>query len=210
MIAWALLAAFAAGTDWMAVRTGRSRVEGVAKPAVMVALIGLAATADLEPASVRPWIVAALVFGLVGDLALLPQVDRFIVGLGSFLVGHLAYVVAFGLTWDPGPLLAAGAAGLVLLLAWFGRPIERSIRGSSLRVPVLAYVAVTCVVIVAGSGTGRWVIAAGALAFALSDGLLGSDRFVSPRPDRRVWIHVLYHVGQAAIVTGVLAGAPGS
>ncbi len=210
MIAWALLAALAAGADWTAVRTGRARLEAVAKPSVMLALIGLAATADLEPAGVRPWIVTALVLGLAGDLALLPQVDRFIVGLGSFLVGHLAYVVAFTLMWDLGPLLAAGVVGLVVLLAWFGRPIERSIRGSSLHVPVLAYIAVTCTVIVAGSGTGRWVIAAGAVAFALSDGLLGSDRFVSSRPERRVWVHVLYHAGQAAIVAGALAGAPGS
>lgn len=199
----------AAAVDWAAVRSDQGRLEAVAKPAVMIALIGLAATSDLDPSSVRPWILAALMFGLIGDLALLPQIDRFIVGLGSFLVGHLAYVAAFVVIWDATWWLVAGVVGLGLLLVVFGRPIERSIRGSTLRLPVLAYIAVTGVVIVAGAGTGRWVITVGALAFALSDGLLGSNRFVTPAPDRRVFVHVLYHLGQAAIVVGVLAGAPG-
>ena len=32
---------------------------------------------------------------LAGDVALLPSVDRFVVGLASFLAGHLAFVVMF-------------------------------------------------------------------------------------------------------------------
>ena len=205
-----LIATIAAAADWRAVHTDHRRVEAVAKPAVMIGLIGLAATSDLAPSSVQPWILLALMLGLVGDLALLPQVDRFIVGLGSFLLGHLAYVVAFVLMWNPSAWLAVGFVGLGVLLAVFGRPIERSIRGSALRLPVIAYIAVTGIVIVAGAGTGRWIITAGALAFALSDGVLGWNRFVTPDPDRRVWVHVLYHLGQAAIVAGVLDGAPGT
>ena len=210
MIVWILIAATAAAADWTAVHSDRPRLEAVAKPTVMIGLIGLAATADVAPPSVRPWIIAALAFGLVGDMALLPQIDRFIVGLGSFLVGHLAYVAAFVLMWDPTAWIGAGLVGACGLLVMFGRPIERSIRGSALRLPVIAYIAVTCIIIVAGAGTGRWMIATGALAFALSDGLLGSNKFVSPTPDRRIWVHVLYHVGQVAIVGGVLEVATGS
>ena len=204
MIVWILIAALAAAADWTAVHTDRPRLETVAKPTVMIGLIGLAATSDLAPSSVRPWILAALVLGLVGDLALLPQIDRFIVGLGSFLVGHLAYVIAFVLMWNATPWLIVGALGACGLIAGYGRPIEQSIRGSALRLPVIAYMAVTCVVILAGAGTGRWIIVGGALAFALSDGLLGSNRFVVAAPDRRVWVHVLYHSGQAAIVVGAI------
>lgn len=39
--------------------------------------------------------IVALVRGLAGDVFLLPQVDRFVEGLGSFLLGHLAYLVDF-------------------------------------------------------------------------------------------------------------------
>jgi alkenylglycerophosphocholine/alkenylglycerophosphoethanolamine hydrolase len=193
--------------DWWAVRSERARVEQIAKPAVMVALIGFAVAADVDPTSLRPWIVAGLVFGLVGDIALLPRFDAFIVGLASFLVGHLAYVIAFATIWSPGLWLIVGAAALIVLITVFGRPIVRSLKGSSLRLPVVAYVAVTGAVILSGSGSGRWLIVIGTLAFAASDGLLGANRFVEPAPERRWIVHALYHSGQAAIVAGAVTAS---
>lgn len=191
-------------TDWWSVATRRVRVEAVAKPAVMVALIGVALAGDVDPTSIRPWIVAGLAFGLVGDIALLPRIDRFVVGLSAFLVGHLAYVVAFVLLWSPSAWLAAGTMGLLVLVIGVGRPIERSLRGNALHLPVIAYIAVSGAVVMTGAGTGRALIVLGTLAFAASDGLLGADRFLEPTRDRRVWVHVLYQLGQAGIVLGAI------
>lgn len=39
--------------DWWSVVTNRRSVEAVAKPAVMVALLGLAVAADIDPAATR-------------------------------------------------------------------------------------------------------------------------------------------------------------
>ena len=195
-----IVAAMTMVTDWWAVWSDRPAVEQAAKPAVMVALIALALTIDAEPSSVVPWIVAALACGLVGDVALLPTVDRFIVGLGAFLVGHLAYLVAFIIMWEPNAWLIAGVVGATALLTAFGIPIIRSVRTSRLAGPVVVYIAVSAAVMVTGSGTGRWLAAVGVLAFGLSDGLLGHDRFVAPRPQGRVGVHVLYHVAQCALV----------
>jgi len=191
--------------DWWAVRSGRAQVENVAKPAVMVALIGVALAADIDPTSAQPWIVAALILGLAGDVFLLPRVDRFIEGLGAFLLGHLAYLVAFALAWSPGPLAVIGLVGVVVLLRVVGFDIVRSVTSSQLRWPVTAYICVTVAMVLLGTATGRWLVAAGALAFASSDGVLGSDRFVRPAPHRRHVVHILYHVGQAAIVAGFIA-----
>lgn len=190
--------------DWSAVRSERARVEQIAKPAVMLALIGFTVAANVDPDSLRPWILAGLVFGLAGDVFLLPRFDAFIAGLASFLVGHLAYVVAFASIWAPGVWLAAGVAGLVALIGFYGLPIGRSLHGSSLRLPVVAYIGVTGAVIISGAGTGRWLIAIGTLAFAASDGLLGANRFVEPAPERRWVVHALYQSGQAAIVAGAV------
>jgi alkenylglycerophosphocholine hydrolase len=192
-------------TDWWSVATRRAIVEAVAKPAVMVALIGVALLGDIDPTSIRPCIVAGLAFGLAGDIALLPRIDRFIVGLAAFLVGHLAYVVAFVLLWSPSAWLAAGGAGLAVLVIGVGRPIERSLRGNSLHLPVIAYIAVSGAVVMTGAGTGRALIVLGTLAFAASDGLLGADRFLAPARDRRVGVHMLYQLGQAGIVVGAIA-----
>jgi uncharacterized membrane protein YhhN len=191
--------------DWWSVATRRSTVESAAKPAVMIALIVVAALGDVDPAAVRPWIIGGLAFGLLGDIALLPRLDRFVTGLTAFLIGHLAYVVAFVLLWSPSAWLVVGALGLALLMVGVGRPIERSLRASTLHLPVLAYIAVSGVVVVTGSSTGRVLIVLGTLAFAASDALLGADRFLQPTRDRRVWVHVLYQLGQAGIVLGAIA-----
>ena len=192
--------------DWWAVRTGRADVENVAKPAVMVALIGVALAADLDPMSAQSWIVAALALGLAGDVFLLPRIDRFIEGLGAFLLGHLAYLVAFVLAWSPNLLVVVGLVGIAVLLRVVGVDIVRSVQSSSMRWPVTSYIAVTVAIVLLGTATGRWLVALGALAFASSDGVLGSDRFVHPAPQRRHVVHILYHLGQAAILAGFIAG----
>jgi len=190
--------------DWWSVATRRASVEAVAKPAVMIALLGVALVGDIDPTSIRPWIIAGLTFGLIGDIALLPSIDRFIVGLSAFLLGHLAYVVAFTVLWSPSAWLIAGAAGLVVLVIGVGRPIERTLRTDALHLPVVAYIAVSGAVVMTGAGTARALIVIGTLAFAASDGLLGADRFLQPARDRRVWVHVLYQLGQAGIVLGAI------
>lgn len=196
----------AALVDWWAVATGRARVEQGAKPLVMVALVGVALVVEAEPASARWWFVAALVAGLIGDVLLLPAVDRFLGGLAAFAVGHGLYVVGLA---QMGLRLGLGALGLVVgvgLLAVLGRPIVAAVRTSRLAFPVMAYIGLVAAVVAAAIATGRPLAAAGAVAFALSDALLGTDRFVTPRSDRRVWVHVLYHVGQAGLVLGLASG----
>ena len=191
-------------TDWWAVSTDRGRFEQAAKPAVMFALIAMVSAGDFDIESVRPWVLAGLALGLVGDVLLLPRFDRFIAGLVSFLAGHLAYVVAFVLLWEASPAIAVGIGGLVLLIARFAIPIDRNLRGSTLRPAVAAYIAVTGAVLVSGAATGRWLIILGTVAFACSDGLLGENRFVRPAPERRWIVHALYQLGQAAIVIGAI------
>ena len=101
--------------------------------------------------------------------------------------------------------MAAGGAGLAILVSVVGRPIERSLRGNSLHLPVIACIAVSGAVVMTGAGTGCALIVLGTLAFAASDGLLGADRFLEPARNRRVGVHMLYQLGQAGIVVGAIA-----
>ena len=188
--------------DWWAVHRRRPAIESLAKPAAMVALVVAAATGTAEP--VRPWLVAALLLGLVGDVLLLPAVDRFVAGLAAFLAGHLALVgaaMAAGLSGTGAPAL--GLVGAAVAVVAVGRPIVAAVAGSRLRWPVVAYVTVIAAMLAAVVGTGRWVAAAGAVLFALSDSLLGWTRFVTPRHDRRWLVHATYHLGQGLLVVGL-------
>lgn len=190
--------------DWWAVSSGRLQVERLAKPAVMLALIGAALFLDMEPASLRSWILLALAAGLVGDVMLLPAVDRFLTGLSAFLIGHLAYLVAFAVIWNPGWLVSLGIIALVLMLTTFGIPILHSVRSSAMFIPVLAYVTVSAAVVLLAAETGRWLMLAGAVTFAASDSILGHGRFVANTADHRTLVHITYHLGQAAILLGTV------
>ena len=202
VILLAVAAALIAFVDWWAVWND-SAVEQLAKPLVMVALIGLALMIDADPAAARWLIVTGLVFGLIGDVMLLPQVDQFLYGLGAFLIGHGFYIAAFA-TMDLVFIgIVGGLAAAVILLSYLGWPTVRKVWGGPLAGPVTAYMLVVGALVVMGTATHRWPIAIGGVLFALSDGLLGLDRFVSPAPRRRVLVHMLYHSGQLGLVVGL-------
>ena len=97
---WAWLAAFAvlAVADWVAVVREDTRVRWVTKPGALIALIGAALALTPADGTVRAWMVVGLVLSLGGDVFLLLRNEKvgFPLGLGSFLLGHVAYVVGDG------------------------------------------------------------------------------------------------------------------
>ena len=203
MTAALVAAALVAAIDWLAVWRRIEWLEALAKPATMVMLIAAAATGDGSP---RWLIVIALGASLIGDVLLLPRVDRFIGGLVAFLIGHLFYTTEFLLEDVRSDLLIGAAVlGLVAIIV-VGRPI---VAGATWRSPelgqaVIVYILVLAVMVAAASGSGVPLYAVGAVVFAASDGVLGWNRFVSELAHGRLMTHVLYHVGQWLIVLGVL------
>lgn len=71
-----------------------------------------------------------------------------------------------------------------------GRTILAGVATSRLANPVRASIATIKVMVATGVGTGLPLVAASAVLFALSDGLLGHDRLVEPRPRLRVLVLV--------------------
>ena len=90
LLALALAAAF---FDWVAVHQEQKALEYVCKPLTLVLLIGCALALDPADEAVRAWFVAALVLCLAGDVFLMLPQDLFVLGLASFLLGHIAYIV---------------------------------------------------------------------------------------------------------------------
>ena len=121
VLLWAAYAV-AAVADWWAIAAGRRAVEVIAKPAAMVALIGVVLASDLTGAT-RTWLLVALALCLVGDVMLLGDSEpAFRGGLAAFLLGHLAYAVLFlhlgvAVSW----WLAGAVLTLALLLPVGGR-----------------------------------------------------------------------------------------
>jgi uncharacterized membrane protein YhhN len=204
-----VVAAVLAIGDWLAVQYRFFRVEYALKPATIAVLVIAAAGADLGDA--KPWVVAALVFGLLGDVGLMlssGRTDRpFLLGLGAFLVGHLFYQVAFvvagvhGLESVAGLLIVGGAAGLVL------PEVLRNVRqraGVEFAYVVGAYAAVLGIMAVLAVGTSHIPTAVGGVLFLVSDTLIARDRFVAPVRHGKLLVIVTYHLAQFLILIGLI------
>ncbi|MBW2215512.1 MAG: lysoplasmalogenase [Deltaproteobacteria bacterium] len=123
-------------------------------------------------------VLVGLILGAIGDVCLLGQAKQyFIAGLVSFLLGHVAYVVAFSsLPISVPPALMA------------------------------AVIAAMCVVAVgAGAAGAPWMIPVGAVMFTASDIAVVRDRFVAPGFVNRLWGLPLYYAAQLIIAWSIMA-----
>ena len=201
--AWTLflVAGMLAVADWIAVVRRSKPLEYAAKPAVLAALTGAALVVDPAHAGQRAWFVVALVCCLLGDVFLMLPSDRFVAGLASFLVGHLAYVVGFAVAGVPIGRAAAGAIVIIPTTLIVGRRIAAALRArreTALLGPVVAYMlAISAMAILAFREP---LAAAGASLFYGSDALIAWNRFVHPVEWAPLAIIVTYHFGQAALV----------
>jgi uncharacterized membrane protein YhhN len=173
----------------------------IAKPVASASFIWAAVSTDALATVYGALVLIGLVLCMLGDLLLIPG-DRprvFRAGLFAFLLGHVVYGAGFltqplsppGLAWG-GVLLAVVVAGV---MGWLGRSLP-----ADMVVPVRAYMLVigimatlACGVTVAG---GPWQVAAGALAFTVSDVAVARDRFVKKGFVNRAWGLPLYYSAQ--------------
>ena len=198
--------AVAALADWFAVWRMLRRLEYVAKPAVMVGLVGVALALQPVSDAERAFFVAALALGLLSDIFLMLPRDMFLAGLVAALVEHLAYIAGFR-TRELDPVLLAVATVVALIsVAVFLPAIYRALRKTqpALVWPVFAYVAVFVVMVASAGGSGSLVALAGALLFFYSDAILAWNRFVRPLPMGRIVNIVPYHLGVALLVLSLL------
>ncbi|CAN5669356.1 lysoplasmalogenase [soil metagenome] len=199
----ALAAAFAL-TDWWATWVGRVTVRYVAKPATLVALIGVAVTVDPTVSStIRTLMVVGLVLSLAGDVFLMLDEKWFVAGLASFLLGHVAYVVALQLAPTSLVFTLLGLAVVAVCIATFGRRIVQGVATGDQRdmvPPVIAYLVVISAMVVSAFGTrAPWAIVGAGLFYA-SDATLAWNRFLDERRFGHIAVMVTYHLGQAGLV----------
>lgn len=199
MIVACIVTGILAIANWWSRLKLNDRVELVTKPLTTVGAILIAATAG-GPHTATIVAVIALALCLAGDIALLPAIDKFVVGLGAFLLGHIAFVVMFAdLGFDRWPIAGVAIAGCALLLGTVAIPIVRGAAVKGFGIPVRAYLAVICAMTIAGWATGNWLVMVGSAAFIISDTILGWGQFVAERAWMHVAIMVTYHTAIVAL-----------
>ncbi|MDP6980967.1 MAG: lysoplasmalogenase [Myxococcota bacterium] len=186
---------------------GSKRGKWCTKPVAAAGFIAVALVVGALDSSYGSWILAGLVLSFFGDVFLIPD-DRpasFKAGLVSFLLGHVAYAIAFTrLAGDTSVAIVAGlvctgAAGIVLRWLW-------PHLGADMRIPVVAYVVVISTMLVLATSSGvaevRPDIFVGAFLFYLSDLSVARDRFVAPGFWNGAWGLPAYFGGQLVLAWG--------
>ena len=210
MTTWAWIVLVVTGvvavTDWVAVGTGRRRLEYLAKPAATAGLVALACVLTPADGAVRAAFVVALVLSLVGDVCLMLPSDRFVPGLVAFLGAHVAYVVGFVLGRGSGGALAVGVVITLAAAVPVGGRMLRAVRRSSpdLAAPVAVYMTVIGAMVACATGWGNAWAVVGAWLFFASDALIAETRFVGPRSWGRTAVIVTYHLGQLGLVLSLV------
>ncbi len=177
-----------------------------ATPAVLLA----AAAATHPIPRERHWLIGALVGSAAGDFLLaMPWWEpSFLLGLAAFLVAHLCFLAALlPLCAASVPrLVAVGAvvAACLALLIWFWP----TLLDEGMATPVTVYIAVLGAMVLAALLARLptpWT-ALGALFFAVSDAMIGIDRFVLGSEALAVPIWWAYGASLMLITAGFFFG----
>lgn len=195
MIAATIISAVACAVLVIAEQRQLAVVRTIAKTVASLAFLCVGVLAARE----ANFMTAGLALGVIGDLALLGDSKRaFLIGLGAFLLGHLAYVAGISQVVPPrewlAPLALVPAAVGIAALAYLWP------RLGSLRVPVICYVA-TIVAMMAGALAARanTALVIGAALFFASDLAVARDKFVAKTFANKAWGLPAYYAGQLLI-----------
>ncbi|WP_033956306.1 lysoplasmalogenase [Psychroserpens jangbogonensis] len=183
------------------------------KPLIVLSLLIFFFTQNqLINKTIKTLMVLALVFSLIGDVALLFDAinpNYFIIGLASFLLAHVMYVLVFlkQRNKNKNPL------GFIILMLGYAALLFYVLNDGlgDLLIPVVVYM----IVILSMSTSAylrqklnntisyNWVFI-GAILFMLSDSILALDKFYQPLPLSSISIMLTYALAQYCIVIGIL------
>lgn len=165
----------------------------------------------------KKWLLGALLFSWIGDIILM-FADRgelyFIVGLVSFLISHIFYIILFTkqhneIKGHKNPIFWLGCLLVLFYLQSMLALLFPTL--GTLKIPVTVYAAtISLMLIIAWKGyfswtkTGKFYVLAGAICFVISDSLLAIDKFHEALPYATFSIMLTYLLAQYLIVNGIL------
>ncbi len=205
VVATLLVIAAAAFHIW-AEYDGNLKLKYVSKPIPMVLALLIAFCVQADKPFYQYMIIGGLIFSLAGDVFLMLPSDKFLAGLGAFLIAHIFYIVAFGsevdgfVLWPLIPLLLYG----IVVYSFLASSLKE------VKVPVILYLLV--IVAMAWLACATWfqtretpalLALIGALLFVISDSILAINRFRTPFRAARGLTLATYFAAQWFIAASV-------
>jgi uncharacterized membrane protein YhhN len=199
--------------DVMALSLGYEQVRHITKP-LLVPALAFYLIRSIKITKPVTWVVPALFFSWLGDILLMFDSDPmfFLLGLSSFLIAHICYIVLFrqilkdqqiSIRWTWLIVVIAYYAVLIAILFPY---LE------DMRIPVIIYgLAISAMLFLAlqmlysPHQAGGRMIALGAVLFIISDSILAINKFYQPFQSAGILIMVTYGLAQLFIVAGTIA-----
>lgn len=154
----------------------------------------------------------ALVFSLMGDIFLMfvdLSPNFFMLGLVSFLLAHVFYIVIF---WKQRNT-KTNPVGLIAILIMYAIGLLYLLKNSlgDLLIPVIFYIVVILAMVIAAflrrgkvSKISFFLVFLGAILFVISDSILALNKFYMPLRFSSISIMLTYALAQYFIVMGLL------
>ncbi|MDH3265397.1 MAG: lysoplasmalogenase [Gammaproteobacteria bacterium] len=148
-------------------------------------------------------ILAGLLLSMTGDAVLTDTSQQaFLLGLGCFLLAHIAYITAFIVKGVNYRWSAVAAVPVLLIAALVSIWLEPSLP-DELALPVLVYTAVISMMVIAAFGCkaagASMLLLVGALLFFVSDLSVAAQRIVQVEFPTFVWGLPMYYAGQLCL-----------
>ena len=188
------------------------------KPLIMV-FLGLYywSTVSKEDRSVL--VYAAIFFSFLGDSLLMYDTRDpiyFMLGLGSFLIAHVAYIFVYrqhSFERDPSEtgVIQKVRMAFPIILAGTGLVVVLYPRLGGLRLPVIVYALVLIVMVLNAlyryqrtNSASYWMVFSGAVLFMISDSMIAINKFLEPFNNAGLLIMVTYIAAQWLIIRGLI------
>lgn len=183
------------------------------KPLIMTVLIGyFDSRINNIVKGLAKWVLFAMLFSMAGDVLLL-FVNKnelfFLLGLSSFLLAHIFYILFFhqvkakeGVRSKLWPLavVAVYYAGLIYLLAPHLKDMKLPVVVYGIFISFMFMLAIH-MLFIKNKMAGKWMMT-GALFFVISDSTLAIDKFYQPFGAAGIIIILTYGAAQFFIVKG--------
>lgn len=183
------------------------------KPLIVVSLLIFFSTQSKRlNKTIRILMILALMFSLIGDIALLFDTinpNYFMIGLASFLLAHVMYILVFLKQRNK----EQSALGFIIVMLMYATLLFYVLKDglAELLIPVIIYMIVILSMTTSAflrkkrhDMTSYYWVLIGALLFMISDSILALDKFYQPLTLSSISIMLSYALAQYCIVVGIL------